>query len=154
MTTSKPPKSTATATPTSHIPCRAASRQKTSSEYYFSSSPSPPPSTPLPPPPVTRINDVPYHCRVNESASHRRKIVQSAFLQFEQQTSAQSNGQPIPVLNISAVNVHDYSQQSSSESPVERFCIWDWVDDPNVVHARTAMAEIQQKQSVNANIQS
>lgn len=65
----------------------------------------------------------------------------------------QNNGQPIPALNTSAVSVDDFLQQSSSENAVERFCIWDWVDDPNVIHARTAMAEIQQKQDINANIQ-
>lgn len=165
MTTNKDPESVVAATPTSHIVRQtavtptshilrqAASRQQSPSESYFSASPSPPPSTPPPPPPVTRINDVPFLHRVNESASRRRKLVQSAFLQFEEQASAHSNGQPIPALTASAVKVHDFLQQSSSENAVERFCVWDWVDDPNVVHARVAMAEIEQKQDMHANIQ-
>lgn len=80
-------------------------------------------------------------------------MVQSASRQFEQ-FSARNNGQPIPALTASAVRMNDFSQQSSSENAVERFCVWDWVDDPNVVHARTAMAEQEQEQDLNANVRS
>lgn len=45
--------------------------------------------------------------------------------------------------------MNDFSQQSSDENPVERFCVWDWVEDPNVVHARTAMAEILQEYKID-----
>lgn len=79
-------------------------------------------------------------------------MVQSASRQFEQQFSARNNGQPIPALTISVVRMDDFSQQSSNENAVERFCVWDWVDDPNVIHARTAMAELEQ--NINANIKS
>lgn len=77
-------------------------------------------------------------------------IVESGLQQLVQQSSARSNGEPVPELSASAVRVHDFLQQSSSETAVERFCVWDWVDDANVVHARTAMAEIQ---DINAKVE-
>jgi len=153
MTTNKDLKATtetASASQTTH----QTSRQQTPSQSYFSASPSPPPSTPPPSPPITQINNVPFLSRAIASESSRREYVSSGLKQLELQSLAHSKGQPAPQFDSSALRVDDFSQQSSSEDPVERFCVWDWVEDPNVLHARTAMAEIQQEPKAAGKIES
>jgi hypothetical protein len=39
------------------------------------------------------------------------------------------------------LQIHEFTAESSNETPFERFCVRDWVDDPNVVFARLAIAK-------------
>lgn len=86
-----------------------------------------------------------FASRVLASEIRRRRYVASSFQQLESQIHATTiRADP------SMLQIREFTTESSYETPLERFCVWDWVDDPNVVYSRLAFEEARENAAAAA----
>jgi len=88
---------------------------------------------------ITRPASTPrsFVTRVMSSEIRRLRYVCSGLSQWEAYAPSPNHWEP----DTSAIRMHDFVAESSDETPIERFLVWDPVEDPNVLFARPATVE-------------